>query len=428
MTCLPRRLAGFEVVSRRNKFKAGYMVDRESLLEKLQQIQVAIKNNYKSNKNIGVLSGISGIALFQYYYSKFLKKQDPADLGAEIIYEVVKRINNGYLFPTFCTGIAGAGWVLDLLQEENYIEVNNDSLLPQLDDYLFEVMENDVKNQHFDFLHGALGYGYYFLKRYENTQSEKLKKKYREKLIFLLLALKNSAKKGNNRIWWEYELNAKEKIYGANLSLSHGMSSIVIFLCKLHPYDDFKKLTKDLLIGSVTYILKARYKDVHSTSLYPSWIYKKDNHYENTRLAWCYGDLGVGLSIYHTAKTLRNTEYKKIALQIFKHSAKRRDYQETRICDAGLCHGVYGIVAIFKYIFTETKETIFKEALEFWINEAVTMAVHEDGYAGYKQWRGDDEQWENKTNLLEGVAGIGLAIITYLAPFETHWEECLLIK
>ena len=56
------------------------------------------------------------------------------------------------------------------------------------------------------------------------------------------------------------------------------------------------------------------------------------------------------------------------------------------------------------------------------------MAVHKDGDAGYKQWRGDSKEWKKEKNLLEGIAGIGLTIISFLATFDTKWDECLLIS
>ena len=404
------------------------MKRQKLLLEKLKQIDTAITNNYKKNTNLGVLAGISGISLFHFYYAKFLNKQEPADVGSDMISEAVERINEGYVFPTYCSGIAGTGWVLELLSEEDFIDVENDELLPELDEYLFEAMKLDVENDYFDFLHGAVGYGYYFLKRFKNTKSIDLKKRYQNYLTYLIDALKKSSKSDGTYTWWNYELDRDNNINGVNLSLSHGMSSVINFLSRLYPYGEFKGLVEDLLIKATNYIVNKQYKDSSNSSLFPSWIQNKSDEYVDSRLAWCYGDLGIGISLWHVGKALQNDVYQELATKILKHSANRRDLKEARVNDAGLCHGAYGIVTIYNYMYKQTAISLFKDTADYWIDQALKLDIHKDGYAGYMIWRGDKDEWLNEVNLLEGITGIGLAIISYLATYDTQWQECLLIK
>ncbi len=398
------------------------------LKEKLKDIHTILHENYRNTEHIGVLSGISGISLFQFYYARYIENENIADIAVDTISETIQRMNNGYSFPTFCTGIAGAGWVLELLNEEEFIDIDNDELLSDLDGYLLESMKSDIENKYFDFLHGALGYGYYFLKRYQNTSSDTLKKKYAKYILYLVNALKNSSLKDEGGCFWEYELNKKERIIGVNLSLSHGMASVINFLSRLYSYEDFRESTKNLLVNTTEFILNCKYPDQNQSSLFPSWVYPKMEKYTKSRLAWCYGDLGIGISLWKVGKILKKTEYCDIAIHTLKHSAKRKNAEEARINDTGLCHGFFGIISIFNYIYNETKEKIFKETADFWMREALKMDVHADGHSGYKQWRGDLEQWKNETNLLEGIAGIGLAMISYLQPSESKWDECLMIS
>ncbi|MDH7447401.1 lanthionine synthetase C family protein [Aquimarina sp. 2201CG14-23] len=404
------------------------MTKEDRLLKKLEQINLQLSTHYQNNEHVGVLSGISGISLFHFYYSRYMENEQVADIGVDMISETIQRINDGYSFPTFCTGIAGAGWVLELLSEEEFIDIDNDDLLSSLDEYLFKATKIDVTNEYYDFLHGAIGNGYYFLKRYQNTKSDELKNTYKEYLMFLISALKKSSKKDNRGIWWDYELNKKEEIIGANLSLSHGMASIINFLCRLYYFNDFRAAVEELLQGSIDFIVHNKYEIEENSCLFPSWVYTGMNEYVGNRLAWCYGDLGLGISLWRAGVTLKNNEYQKLAIQTLKHAAKRKDPEEARIKDAGLCHGVFGIIRIFNYMFKETKEEIFKETADFWMDEALKMDIHENGHAGYMQWRGDLQEWNNEINLLEGTAGIGLSIISYLRPELTKWDECLMIS
>ena len=83
---------------------------------------------------------------------------------------------------------------------------------------------------------------------------------------------------------------------------------------------------------------------------------------------------------------------------------------------------------IFDYLYKETKELIFKEAGAHWCDEGLKMDVHGETYAGYMKWQGgDDAGWRPENNVLEGLAGIGLAIISHLEPEQMEWNQCLLI-
>ncbi|WP_062055276.1 lanthionine synthetase C family protein [Aquimarina longa] len=400
------------------------------LRNKLQEISKILDTEDAENNEVGVLSGVSGIALFQFYYSKFLDDDIHADKGVESITKIVEYINDGFSYPTFCVGIAGACWALEILKEEDFVELEDDFLSSDLDPYLLEAMRGAVQEENYDFLHGAIGYGYYFLKRYENTTSEKLKKEYALYIEELILALKKSSKNDERGTWWESDLRKEKEIRGCNLSLSHGISSMINFFSRVVKHDDFRDVVQELLEQTVRYVLSCKFKDNSVTSMFPSWVVNdKETTEETSRLGWCYGDLGIGISLLRAGEVLEDPQLYEEAIIVLKHSTKRRDLEEASIMDAGLCHGAYGILLIYNFLYRKTKETVFKEASDFWAMQALTMATHEQGYAGYMAWRGAKvEEWKKEISLLEGVAGVGLSIISYLAPFDTKWEECLLIR
>ncbi|SHJ46989.1 lanthionine synthetase C family protein [Aquimarina spongiae] len=405
------------------------MSTKKELEKKLDEIYNILQNYQTENQNIGVLAGVSGVSLFQFYYARYKDSEEAADKGAEIISQAVESISNGYTFPTFCSGIAGAAWVLDFLSEEEFVDIDNDELLADLDPFLLEAMNGDIERSYFDFLHGATGYGFYFLKRYQNTQSPELKERYRNNVNTLIQALWEAAQKEENGIiWWVFDLNVEEGTKGGNLSLSHGMSSIINFLSRAYLHDDFKDATSKMLDGAIRYILSHKKEDTSQSSWYPSWVHEDVPKEGSSRLAWCYGDLGIGLSMWRGGSVLDNETYKNEALAMVKNSTKRRDLKEAVVLDSGHCHGACGVANIYNHMFQETKEASFQEAADFWLDELLKMAIHKDGDAGFKQWRGDKKEWMNELNLLEGISGIGLTLISFLATFETKWDECLLIS
>ncbi|QDZ60764.1 hypothetical protein EVD19_08965 [Elizabethkingia meningoseptica] len=84
-------------------------------------------------------------------------------------------------------------------------------------------------------MHGAIGYGVYFLERYKNTSANQYKKKYLEYINKLLEYLEYSSVNYNNGIYWECEGNHEPK--HINLGLAHGIPSIVCFLARVYNAD-----------------------------------------------------------------------------------------------------------------------------------------------------------------------------------------------
>lgn len=399
---------------------------KNSIISKLEEINKAIKHNYLKQKNVGVLAGFSGLSLFLFEYANYKASDKEAELGSNIIAECDALLNNNYTFPTYCSGIAGYGWVLDYLSKKNYIEFDNDNYLKQVDSYLFGIMQRDFTNGNYDFLHGAIGYGIYFLKRYKSTTSKELKKQYKNYVERSIIELENlSEVEEGGKLKWISILDIETGEKGYNLSLSHGMSSIINYLSRLWIIEDFQPQLKKLLNGATQYILQFENYD-KGISLFPSWIQSNKTIQYNGRVAWCYGDLGIGISLYKASKALNNSNLKSRALNILIHSAKRRNNDETLIKDAGICHGAFGNAQIFISLYKETKEEDFKNAALFWLTKGLQMDIHQDGYAGYKQWRKD--KWTSEVSVLEGVAGIGLTLIEFLSTEKTGWDKCLLIS
>ncbi|WP_411029293.1 lanthionine synthetase C family protein [Spongiimicrobium sp. 3-5] len=404
------------------------MEKRQILEQQLEEINHILSEKYEKNEQIGVLSGISGIALFKFYYSKYKNNNTHADVGLEMLTEAVGRINNGYVYPTYCVGIAGAGWVMEHLLEEDLFENDNDELLEGLDDYLYKRMIADIKIGNFDFLHGAIGYGFFFLKRLRNTKKPDLKKRYKEFIDELIDHLISTAIKEDNMLKWASNLQHTRTNKGYNLSLSHGIPSILNFLAKVRKLELFNDKIDPLLEGSINYILNFKVETQEDVSLFPSVIEKGKSIEYNSRLAWCYGDLGIGLTLWQVSTIKGYEKWKSEALQILKHAAKRRSPESSKVIDAAVCHGSYGNAQIFNTMYKNTGDPLFKETALFWIDDGISKAKYKDGYAGYKQWNGEEEAWKCDISLLEGVAGIGLTIIDHLANFDTRWDECLMIS
>ncbi len=398
----------------------------EIIVKKIKEIlDTIIKNKNLTNNNIGLLGGKSGEVMFYLYYADFFNDSTYYEKGLSLLEKIFDEISDGYSYPTFCVGIAGVGWAVEHLAQNNFIETNTNETLGNIDTYLASKMLYDLeKNNNYDFLHGAIGIGIYFLNHLSNTKS----KKYLIQLIDKLE--RQSIEEKDGALKWEsvvQDINEQpKKVF--NLSLSHGIASIVAFLAKAYTYGVYKEKVKPMLENAVKYILKQKLNPNIYGSYFPSWICN-DEPVSKSRLAWCYGDLGIAVTIYQAGKALNNKEWEQIAIEVLLHASNRRDLEKEFVVDACLCHGTASMSHIFNRMYRNTGIEKFKETSKFWLNETLKMAKFEDGLAGYKTWFGEKHGgWKKEYGILEGIAGTGLVLISAISDKESKWDECLLLS
>ncbi|MBC74168.1 MAG: hypothetical protein CMH47_18255 [Muricauda sp.] len=394
----------------------------------LDDISEIIVSKYTSQTELGVLAGLSGLAMFQFYYSKYLEDGDSSNIGLEMLSFGIEKINSGYSNPTYSTGITGFGWTIQHLNNSNFIQLDCDELLSPFDEYLYNYMLAEFKIGNYDFLHGALGYAFYFLSRFESTGDVDLKKRYKAYLLESLAYLNDLSIKTNSGLAWESILDIHKKNKGYNLSLSHGISSILNYLARLYHTGIERKTTLALIQGGVSYITNLENKDIDNFALFPSWVEPGEKIDYNGRVAWCYGDLGIGLSLLRVGESISDDQLMDYSLRVLKQTTKRKLPKDTLVNDASICHGSYGNALIYNKLQRKKSDRTFQGSYKFWIEDGIQKATHKDGYCGYKQWYPSQQRWSPELSLLEGIAGIGLVIIDYLSENTTKWDECLMIS
>lgn len=393
--------------------------DFKNTLLKIERILKQQKSKFINNP--GLMGGQIGVAIFFFYYAKLMDKQEPYDYGMELLSSVFDRINKGFHFHTHASGLAGIGSSIELLVENDFLEADTNELLGELDDYLNDRMIQEIKNGHYDFLHGAVGIGFYFLKRKLNVNS----RKYLTDLVHELDKISITDEQG---IRWVSTISREKNTKVNNLSLSHGLASIIAFLGKLNNEDIAKEKVNELLNGSVKYLLNQQLDITKYSSNLPSWVCETEPSVYS-RLAWCYGDLGIGNALWLAGNNANNEKWKEEAIEILLHTTTRREDKNTGVVDAGLCHGTAGIAHIYNRMYNYTAINEFKNSSAYWLTQTLAMAKYKDTLSGYKVFRtaeygGPYEDF----GFLEGIAGIGLALISAISDVEPAWDECLLLS
>ncbi len=277
-------------------------------------------------------------------------------------------------------------------------------------------MKNDFRSKNYDFMHGALGVELYFLKK-GNIEIIK------DVIDFLY----NNAEKDYDRkvFKWKSVLSSKTNEVGYNIALSHGMAGIVLFLCRVirTGYVDSKVL--EMLNGSLNYLMSQEINDSLYGCLFPSQSIENSQPITGSRLAWCYGDIGIGYSIWYSGKTINDKNLEKKGLSILLNSSKRRSFSETHVFDAGICHGSAGLAMVFRRMYLETNNNDFMLTTKYWVEHSLSQAKYGNGLAGYKTFFIDN--WIDDYSLITGISGIGLMYMSFLKNDKQQWDEIFLL-
>jgi hypothetical protein len=188
-----------------------------------------------------------------------------------------------------------------------------------------------------------------------------------------------------------------------------------------------------LLEGAVTWLLAQKRPEGSSSCFGVVVSSGQPLEAAPSRLAWCYGDLGLSVALLWAARTVGRTDWAGEALTIARLAA-RRPLAEAGARDAGLCHGAAGNAHLFNRLWQATGEEHFRHAAQAWFEETLTFREPGRGIGGFRAWmpspeaRGNLEPWVDAEGLLEGATGIGLALMAGLYPVFPDWDRMLLVS
>ena len=370
----------------------------------------ALLNN-KEQDSCGLMGGTLGELLFLLYYYDLTKERY---ILAYIFSKLDKIItmSNSYnkIGYSFSHGLSGIGWFIDVVKRKGLIDSSSNDVLGSVDEVIFNHSLEDLKSGYYDYISGSLGALVYFLRK------ESPPIHYIKQYLEVLNQIKQS--KGN-----QFFLYENEKKISCNFGLSHGIPSIIAILLIAYEKKICTSLSHNLISGFVEFLLSNMHTPENKGDTYFS--YSTDFPARPTRLAWCYGDLGVGYILYKTSIMLGAGQLEAKALEILSYTAKRSDPIQNWVFDACLCHGSAGIAYLFRKVYDISSDRVFADTSEYWYQKTIELGCNPDGIGGYLfQKKGLKLPVRG---FLEGVAGIGISLISAYYEVDTTWDEVLLL-
>ncbi len=400
---------------------------KDALENKLEDIaHVMLSGDLTFAGGGGVGDDEFGAVLFFFYYSRFKQSEAALDAGVELVSGIFDRVNlqleegNIWVSSSYLNSV---GWLLEHLEQNDFLEIDTNEVFSLLDEFVFQRMMADIAEENYDLVAGALGKALYFLARLPKQPEVA---RYLAELVDGLARISQTVP--GRGIAWRHKIQDEEgnDVYVGNLGLAHGIPGIAFFLARCVNLGIAAEKARPLIEGAVQYIFSHQQDRKKFLSHFPQWIVG-DSYASESRLAWCYGDLGVGSALLQTARFMNQSQWHERALDILSDTALRFDLYKNAVQDAGLCHGTAGIGHMFNRLFRYTGHEDFKTAARYWFEKTIEMSSFPDGIAGYKAFKGKGE-WQGKLDLFLGVTGIGLAIMSALGDLEPAWDEILLLS
>lgn len=371
--------------------------------------------------DVSLLSGQMGYALLEAYALPYYAQTDDSRIW-ERISKSLTAIQNGQLTYSFAAGMAGVAWAFLHLMNHNLLAADGldaQDIVADLDEPLFELSMELLQKGDYDYLHGGLSAGLYYVERQPSTTIAR----YVERLVDTLSA--TAVRFPNGDITWSFDDFGRRKVDESTLynpGLSHGTASIAALLSLFYERGYARQRCAELIQGTLQWIWNSRNQS--GISVFPTMVSDKRQD-QHSRLGWCYGDLGIANTFWLCGKTLHNGRWQSIACDTMLKAAQRRLPTETGVKDAGLCHGSAGIAHLFRSFARHTPHPILTDAADYWMQQTALYALPETAENVFLA--NDLGTLTPNLGLLDGESSIGLVLLAE-AGAPTYWERFLLLS
>ncbi|KAA2240184.1 lanthionine synthetase C family protein [Chitinophaga agrisoli] len=365
-----------------------------------------------------MLAGSLGLGLYYSQLYEHYEEEAYLDRCIRIIEDVFNKLNNGepcLLGASLANGVAGLAYLTNLVAGKGWLNIDIESEFEVLEEYLFKSALQEIEVDCVDYLHGAFGCIHYFATRKHAETPRRYINELVDKLLSRII-------REENGVWFRNLVLKKAAEQGANLGLAHGQCSMLMILMNVFDVLDNQEEVKKVIRQGVEYIMLQK-RDIDPEegryNIFPFHINREEPEAATpNRLAWCYSDLNEVLLFYKAASFLKWDELKRLADLVGLQTLMRKDRPSTLIDDTHFCHGSAGVAQVYRRIYQESGLVAYEKGYEYWIEQTVLMLEHElrtDYYRG------------KESDLLEGLAGVGLTLLSFISRKELKWSEMLLL-
>jgi lantibiotic biosynthesis protein len=352
-------------------------------------------------------------------------------------------------------GVAGLGWIVEHLSRVlQQVSANQSEVDASAEDETEELIVGQVEIEEevdlnsdvdaailcnlprvspetpYDLISGLVGFGVYFLERLPKPSAV-------DGIRGVIDQLEAIAQRTDQGITWysgpdllpEWQRKLCPNGY-YNLGVAHGIPGVIHFLSEVYaanmPESD---RAYKLLESSMNWFL-AQVRPAGSASRFSAWLIPGEDS-SDSRMAWCYGDLGILSVLLQVARRTNRSDWRRFANEVLDHCLAWPE-DKTGVADAPLCHGAVGVAHIFNRIYQQEGDKRCRDAAVQWYERAMAMRQPGSGIGGYftltRPVPSEPIVWEASPAFLDGASGVALALLAAVTPVEPEWDRMLLIS
>ena len=144
-----------------------------------------------------------------------------------------------------------------------------------------------------------------------------------------------------------------------------------------------------------------------------------------SRTAWCYGSPGIARALWLAGQALDRTDYRDLAVDAMD-AVFRRPVPVRAIDSPTLCHGVSGLLIIALRFAAETGSPRFIAEAQKLV-EQILESFRPDSVLGFRNIEYRNNQTD-QPGLLDGAAGVSLALLAASSGVEPAWDRLFLLS
>jgi hypothetical protein len=322
-------------------------------------------------------------------------------------------------------GFTGVAWAVAHL-EGSLLEQGEDDPNEEIDDVLLAELERSPWERSYDLISGLVGTGVYALERLPRPTAVTCLERVVERLQETAISTQDGITWWTppERIWHETRRDYPRGYY--NLGVAHGTPGVIALLGAACAAGVAVRAARPLLSRAVEWLLAQELGKDYAMR-FPSYVYP-DSKPAPSRLAWCYGDLGIAAALLSAARGAEVRSWEDQAIRIAR-SSSARPFETTRTIDASLCHGAAGNAHLFNRLHQATGDEELGRAAVEWCERTLQFRRPGEGAAGFSARMADgsgEPEWRAEKGMLNGIAGIGLVLLAALTSEDPAWDRTLI--
>ncbi len=246
-------------------------------------------------------------------------------------------------------------------------------------------------------------------------------------------AIKRNAKMDTIGLYWNtpypfYKSHQYENTI--NLGIPHGSLGIVLFLLKICSVYGRDSELETIIANHIKWLIEMLKKNKNELKHFYSII-----PIGSGKLGWCYGDLAIAYTLLRYYEEFGDHESKAVAYELIeKSSFKSMEqagviyYQQYGYHDMCICHGTTSIAYMYKKMFLITKDQQLIEMANKWLNSTIeNLNIYLPQIKSIAEKEKNNPLIDTSLGFLNGLSGIGLALISFVDPKLSDWDKLLLL-